>query len=188
MNVIHRRLLVGVNPFLFCALACICLVTVAAAVAQPHETQQLAAPLQGEVEPDPAVAICLYGPAAGMLAVTRSSMWTRVLDVLAYHGWHADVYIHGYDPWIEDVPRAVACAGNASASGEVRDVSMAATAPWRLLQPVREHIDEGWSATSHLHAGDRDQRLGASLAAVTRMWRVDKAAKPRQDRAIIYAR
>ena len=64
-----------------------------------------------EVESAPTVAICLYGPGAGMLAVTRSSVWTRVLDVLAYHGWHADVYIHGYDPWIEDVPRAVAYAG-----------------------------------------------------------------------------
>ena len=42
--------------------------------------------------------------------------------------WHA-----------QDVPRAVACAGNASASDEVSDVSMAATAPWRLLQPVRKN-------------------------------------------------
>ena len=184
----HQRLFVSVKTSLFRALAFICLVTVAAAAAQPHESQQPAAPLQGEVESASTVAICLYGPAAGMLAVTRSSVWTRVLDVLAYHGWHADVYIHGYDPWIEDVPRAVACAGNASASGEVSDVNMAATAPWRLLQPVREHVDEGWSATTHLYAGNKDQRLGASLAAVTRMWRVDKAAKPRQDRAIIYAR
>jgi uncharacterized membrane protein len=52
----------------------------------------------GQVESTPAVAVCLYGPAAGMLAVTRSSLWARLLDVLAYHGWRADVYVHTMTP------------------------------------------------------------------------------------------
>ncbi len=155
-----------------------------AAAAVPSQSRRYLP--HGQVGSSPAVAVCLYGPAAGMLAVTRSSLWARLLDVLAYHGWRADVFVHAYDPWSEAAPRSVACAGNASMSSEVGDVSMVGTAPWRLLQPVQEVVDQDEPA-SPSHADDKEARLAASLAAVTRMWQAE-AEGAGQYRAIIYAR
>ncbi len=177
----HHRSFFRVTKGLTAAVALIWLV---AAAAVPTQSRRFLP--HGQVETTPAVAVCLYGPAAGMLAVTRSSLWARLLDVLAYHGWRADVNVHAYYPWSEAAPRSVACAGNASMSSEVSDVSMAATAPWRLLQPIQEVVDQDGPA-SPSHVDDRDARLAASLAAVTRMWQAE-AAGAGQYRAIIYAR
>ena len=182
----RRRLLFHVTTGLTAAVALIFLVTdrQTAVAAVPTLSRRFLPHRQ--VETTPAVAVCLYGPAAGMLAVTRSSLWARLLDVLAYHGWRADVYIHTYDPWSEAAPRSVACAGNASMSSEVGDVSMAGTAPWRLLQPIQEVVDKDGPA-SPSHADDKEARLATSLVAVTRMWQA-KAVGAGQYRAIIYAR
>ncbi len=79
------------------------------------------------------------------------------------------------------------CAGNASMSSEVSDVSMADTAPWRLLQPVQEEVVDQDGPVSPSHADDIDARLAASLAAVTRMWQAE-AGGAGPYRAIIYAR
>ena len=178
----HFHVITGLTA----AIALICLVTdrQKAAAAVPTQFRRILPHVQ--VVTTPAVAVCLYGPAAGMLAVTRSSLWAHLLDVLSYHGWHADVYVHTYDPWSEAAPRSMACAGNASMSSEVGDVSMAGTAPWRLLQPIQEVVDKDGPA-SPSHADDKEARLAASLAAVTRMWQA-KAVGAGQHRAIIYAR
>jgi hypothetical protein len=185
-NNMHRRSYLHVTTVHVAAAALLWLATAAATTRQHPRSQRFFLP-HGAVKTTPAVAVCLYGPAAGMLAMTRSSIWAHLLDVLAYQGWHADVYVHVYAPWSEAAPRSVACASNASISSKVGDVSMAAIAPWRLLDPVQEEVVDDDQSTSSSHADDKDARLAASLAAVTRMWQ-SKAAGTGQYRAIIYAR
>jgi len=74
--------------------------------------------------------------------VTRSSVWVRLLDVLAYHGWDADVFVHGCDAWREPASNGTAWSENGAASPQYADVNMAATEPWRLLLPVKAIVEE----------------------------------------------
>ena len=60
----------------------------------------------------PRVAVCFYGPSPGMLAFTRSSVWSHVLDVLEYNGWQADVYLHSYGVQRHKSPQTIPmCSG-----------------------------------------------------------------------------